>query len=120
MATEQRLIDANALWDEVDKSKHDNPHTIARVKLNHRQEHDHFLNMIFNAPTVDAVEVVHGRWEDVQETEMYVPDMKFTITKTAETCSVCKARIGFVGGKRYLFDAICPNCGAKMDGKENQ
>ena len=58
MANEKRLIDANALWDDVDKSKHDNPHTIARVKLNHRQEHDHFLNMIFNAPTVDAVEVV--------------------------------------------------------------
>ena len=55
--TEKRLIDANELWDEVEKSKHDNPHTIAKVKLNHRQEHDHFLNMIFNAPTVDAVEV---------------------------------------------------------------
>ena len=26
----KRLIDANALWDEVDKSKYDNPHTIAR------------------------------------------------------------------------------------------
>ena len=58
MANEKRLIDANALWDEVDKSKYDNPHTIARVKLNHHREHDHFLNMIFNAPTVDAVEVV--------------------------------------------------------------
>ena len=68
------------------------------------------------AKLVDAVEVVHGHWEDVQETEMYVPDMKFTITKTAETCSECKARIGFVGAKRYLSDAICPNCGAKMDG----
>lgn len=68
-----------------------------------------------DVPTVDAVEVVHGRWENVQETEMYVPDMKLTITKTAETCSECKARIGFVGAKQYLFDTLCPNCGAKMD-----
>lgn len=67
-------------------------------------------------PTVEAMEVVHGRWEDVRETEMYVPDMKYTITKTAETCSECKARISFVGAKRYLFDTICSNCGAKMDG----
>ena len=78
-----------------------------------------FREDIDKLPTVDAVEVVHGRWEDVMETEMYVPDMKFTITKTAETCSECKARIGFIGAKRYLFDAICPNCGAKMDGDGN-
>ena len=63
----------------------------------------------------DVAPVVHGRWENVQETEMYVPDMKLTITKTAETCSECKARIGFVGAKQYLFDTLCPNCGAKMD-----
>ena len=59
--------------------------------------------------------VRHGKWENVQETDMYVPEMKFTITKTAETCSVCKSRVGFVGAKQYLFDSICPNCGAKMD-----
>lgn len=69
----------------------------------------------WQAPAADVAPVVHGRWENVQETDMYVPEMKFTITKTAETCSVCKARVGFVGAKQYLFDSICPNCGAKMD-----
>ena len=64
----------------------------------------------------DAVPVVHGRWEDVKETSLYVPDMKYTVTHTAETCSACKARIGFIGSKPYLYDNICPNCGAKMDG----
>lgn len=62
--------------------------------------------------------VRHGRWLDVQETDMYVPDLKLTATKTAETCSVCKARIGFIGAKLYLFDSICPSCGAKMDLEE--
>ena len=56
MANEQRLIDADALWGEVEKSQRNNPHVDGRVKINHRQEHDHFLKMIFDAPTVDAVE----------------------------------------------------------------
>lgn len=28
------------------------------IRVNHRNEHDHFLRMILDAPTVDAVEVV--------------------------------------------------------------
>lgn len=58
MANEKRLIDANALADNVDTSKHDNPHTNGRVRINHINEHDHFLRMIYDAPTVDAEEVV--------------------------------------------------------------
>ena len=72
-------------------------------------------NVLDGVPAVDAVEVVHGRWEDVKETSLYVPDMKYTVTHTAETCSACKVRIGFIGSKPYLYDNICPNCGAKMD-----
>ena len=80
------------------------------------EEFDAIVNAIESVSAVDAVEVVHGKWEDVQETDMYVPDMHFTITKTAETCSQCKVRTGFVGSKPYLLDKICPNCGARMDG----
>ena len=50
-----RLIDADALMDEVDKSKHDNPHQPGLIRVNHRNEHDHFLRMIYDAPTVNAV-----------------------------------------------------------------
>jgi hypothetical protein len=49
------MIDANALADKVDESKHNNPHTNGRVRVNHYNEHDHFLKMIFNAPTVQTV-----------------------------------------------------------------
>jgi Pyruvate/2-oxoacid:ferredoxin oxidoreductase delta subunit len=56
---------------------------------------------IDNAPTVDAVKVVHGRWiyESVEFT--YKKDIK---------CSVCS---------RYVDEPenYCPNCGAKMDGE---
>ena len=58
------------------------------------------INYINAQPTVDAVEVVHGRWEDVS--------LRFTQVK--EKCSVCGG-IVYAHGFNY-----CPNCGAKMDG----
>ena len=50
-----RLIDANTLADKVDESKRNNPHNPGMIRVNHRNEHDHFLRMILDAPTVDAV-----------------------------------------------------------------
>lgn len=47
-----------------------------------------------NAPTIDAVEVVHGDWYGVGN--MYM-------------CTVC-------GEQVYVSTNYCPNCGAKMDG----
>lgn len=47
-----------------------------------------------NAPILDAVPVVHGRWIE---------------GKSLEKCSIC--------GKKGFSDWIyCPRCGAKMDG----
>lgn len=53
-----RVIDADTLADKVAYSQHNNPHTDGKVKLNHHNEHNHFLKMIFDAPTVDAEIVV--------------------------------------------------------------
>lgn len=50
-------------------------------------------------PTVDAVPVVHGHWIDKDG--------------GIATCSVCGDRWGVWSVMKY-----CPNCGAKMDGKE--
>ena len=55
------------------------------------------------APTVDAVEVVHGRWERYIDEE---EDVHYY------TCSACN----YMAIPRYKY---CPNCGAKMDGDEN-
>lgn len=53
------------------------------------------LTEIEYAPTVDAVEVVHGRWHHCGE-ECFV-------------CSVCHDNM-------MIDYSYCPNCGAKMDG----
>ena len=49
--------------------------------------------------SVDAVPVVHGRWTDKDG--------------GIATCSVCGDRWGVWSVMKY-----CPNCGARMDGKD--
>lgn len=108
MASEKWLIDANELISKVDKSKYNNPHPQGIVSVNHRNEHDHFLKMILDAPIIDAVEVVHGRW--VEKPNPWGQDGSHSYD-----CSICGERTCVVGHKlRY-----CPNCGAKMDKKES-
>ena len=54
--------------------------------------------------TVDAVEVVHGRW--IEEPFVWIDRME----AINRICSVC-------GWKNVLKNNYCPNCGAKMDGE---
>ena len=90
MKNEKRLIDANALLQKVEKC------TASKVIK--------ALTFIFvqDAPTVDAVEVVHGRWETHNQVD------------SVFYCSVCKLNVSNFE-KRWLN--YCPNCGAKMDKK---
>lgn len=74
-----------------------------------------FKHTVKSLPTANVQKVKQGHWEDVQENELPCPDVKITITITTQTCSCCKARIGFIGPKSYLLDSFCPNCSAKMD-----
>ena len=58
-----------------------------------------------DAPTVDAVEVVHGRWGEYEV-------FKGAASLNGYPCSAC--------GKRVSAKTnYCPNCGAKMDGDGN-
>ena len=101
MANEKRLIDANALLEKMQ----------FRLPINDKiseviAECVYIaVQCIKNAPTVDAVEVVHGRWErrvvDHELPYYFVND-----------CSIC----GCSGEDFYFY---CPNCGAKMDGDVN-
>jgi hypothetical protein len=56
---------------------------------------------IAETTTIDAVEVVHGRWEFDCACEPY--------------CSVCGEYALQLGFEKHASN-YCPNCGAKMDG----
>lgn len=56
MANETRLIDANDLWSDIMMLPH-NGDMISSEEVE---------QAIMDAPTVDAVEVVHGQWANVQ------------------------------------------------------
>ena len=62
-------------------------------------------------PSADVAPVRHGRWTD-----------KRTIEHDGEWyCSVCNKEITiYMGADRQDRYRYCPNCGAKMDGKENE
>ena len=90
MEKEVRLIDANALSEAVNGIGKDIKRPRA-VELA-------CLVLIADAPTVDAVEVVHGRW--IRKGAWHIE------------CSECKHVLAHIGeAKNY-----CPNCGAKMRG----
>lgn len=61
--------------------------------------------MIQDAPAVDVVPVVHGKWE-------YIGTDK---NGHVYRCANCAGRIGLDYETEY-----CPNCGAKMDLEEEQ
>ena len=108
MATEKRLIDANELMKFP-------------IRINHYDKvngNEHFvlgiesvLEYAENLPTVDAVEVVHGRWEFDHTTVAE----KYDVVK----CSNC-GHEAFAIAIYVKEGHYCPNCGAKMDGgKDN-
>lgn len=68
------------------------------------------LEYVGNLPAADVAPVVHGRWIE-QEDPML--DVYYT-------CSVCKEDFyiettGYTEKDMFLY-TYCPNCGAKMDG----
>lgn len=120
-----RLIDANALPNY----KCQVTATIGDRK-GHAEMRFVFWQDIEKAHTIDAVPVVHGRWEWYEDwgpsTWLDPPDLD----KSGWKCSNCGIDLG-----DYLTDCLgvnvyvdeedkmpkinsCPNCGAKMDAKE--
>lgn len=61
--------------------------------------YDAVMATIADAPSVDAVEVVRGRWVFDDDGDPY--------------CSVCRKCAGLLC---IEFGNYCPKCGAKMDG----
>lgn len=62
-------------------------------------------SVLHRTPTADVAPVVHGRW---------IEQEKYTFG-TMYDCSICSTRI-LDNGHSWNY---CPNCGAKMDGGDN-
>lgn len=64
---------------------------------------------IEDAPAVDAAPVVHGRWGEYES---------FPLTPSLNgcPCSVCKTHFS---PSSIIVMKYCPNCGAKMDGGDD-
>ena len=109
MENKKRLIDPHDLWTDIMMLPH-NGDMISSEEVE---------QAIKDAPTVDAVEVVHGRWErcggDIHSSGYAV------------YCSVCNKTyfvhyeysLGGLYGHKELFEKpkYCPSCGAVMDGE---
>ena len=127
MANENRLIDANAvenkirqIIDEVQKMRYDR----AKYKyaVNYIDEiykldnwlgcYAEVLDVVEEAPTVEAVEVVHGRWIPLEYDGYADGNPVWDLWE----CSECQEEHS---GDEDTLTPYCPNCGAKMDGDGN-
>ena len=96
MANEKRLIDLNDIF----------PNRCFYVNANDPEKSlDELISRINNAPTVDAVEVVHGRWAHLGGDEW--------------CCTNCGEVIHTEGSWEKPDKKYCYECGAKMDGDGN-
>lgn len=110
-----RLIDADLLhyklmsWSADSWNKSIMPYGVS----------DEIIDMVDNAPTVDAVSVRHGEW--IKMSDVY---------GVYYACSECGEELTRVNSFDRQFDVFpriesiektrfCPNCGADMRGKEN-
>ena len=115
MATEKRLIkmkDATAVYNGIALYMAENAY-LNDTALDVLKMVAEWLN---KAPTVDAVEVVHGRW-------IRKPIGKYTGVDEV-CCSICGCFLGVVASDTAFREAIegmnyCPNCGADMRGDGN-
>lgn len=109
MANEKRLIDAIRLKEVLERYVNA-PHVKMGCSYSGGMSTaiNTCISFLDNQPTVDAVEVVHGRW--INEGGHIKMDLR---------CSVCNRRASnFVGGYEDWWDLwmpkYCPNCGARI------
>lgn len=99
-----RLIDADKLKRRVQSVATE----AWKLKLEAKVETtlNQFLDYVEQSPTIDAVEVVHGKWR------RKMVDSGFNIDWV---CSKCGYRVM----TDFVSYSYCPNCGAKMKGEDD-
>lgn len=97
-----RLIDADRIFDILLNAPY----------YDNADRDEMVLPTILNAPTVDAVPVKHGHWASLSD-----------CSNAGVYCSVCHKKVykedyAPCNRKNKLRSNYCPNCGARMDEKE--
>ena len=101
-----RLIDADRALEIV------RDQGIAHPNAYHLTNYATFI--LREAPTVDAVEVVHAEWISWKEADNLIP------SPDRHECSICHDAAQVLVNGLELLSPYCPNCGAKMDGGINK
>lgn len=113
MANEKRLIDANATADAIAEvmDKYDGYDSCQNKVIQGLMKAQ---DVVADAPTVDAVEVVHGWWVPLEYDGYADGNPVWDLWE----CSKCREEHS---GDEDTLTPYCPHCGAKMDGEnENE
>lgn len=72
-------------------------------------------------PAADVALVVHGLWMPIRESEMtgWDPAVAGRDPIGGYICSVCKEEAVYDCNDEFVLSKYCPNCGAKMDGRNS-
>ena len=97
-----KLIDADALEEAIMMT--------GAVKVKDEETAYEFAAILANAPAVDAIPVVHGRWITYPECLAY----EGAYHDEHIVCSACRSVWNIIDNDTERFD-YCPACGAKMD-----
>ena len=112
MANEKRLIDANALLEKFQFRLPINDHISEAIAECAKMA----VRIIKDAPTVDAVEVVHAHWEDGCAIHNGKEVYKSIDRSHCEEVFKIESHDREYWKNRFK---VCPFCGAKMDGDGN-
>lgn len=111
MAKEKRLIDANALKRKFDEKEADDVELYGCVIVECFPADD-AKEIVDKMPTVDAVEVIHGRWLKLSPWNNHTQSC---LCLNCDSISYQKKSGVYIG----KIPNYCHNCGAKMDGDGN-
>ena len=108
MVNEKRLIDANAFIEDIKTEAMNLCLDGMKGTPRPRSELYDIIDRIGEQPTVDAVEVVYGKWTPV---DVIAKKAGYSVRYYHHAeCKVNPCRLF------ECMDDYCPNCGAKMDG----
>ena len=107
----EQYVSKAALTEAVYLSMHNNPHKDGKIRVNHNNEHMHFIHMIYHTPAANVVSVVHARWIMDEYTHQY----RCSNCNRVQPYDTCDATDPNHPIYDYWDCNFCPECGAIMD-----